>query len=347
MTRIGINPARNRVTTYRPARVTVAVLVYVPYMEGYFRHRLDVLKLCLGSLVKNTQEPYDLLVFDNGSCDEVKSFLHEIFDSGAIQYLLTSSENIGKIGALKILFRAAPGEVIAYSDDDIFFYPGWLSEHLKLLDSFPNVGMVSGCAVRTLFDHGTKSNLRLADSDPEVRLIRGQQIPETWEHEWAESYGRDPEAHLEAIRSMEDMVIERRGVRGFAIANHNQFLTPKLVISEHLPPDWSGRLMGEMNELDNAIDEGGYLRLSTIERTTKHMGNMISPAMAAEAGDMGISTDDMAQTTLFKTVQPGFTARIIQWKPVRWFLQGLYNRLFWLLAQQSGDWLVMTETDDK
>jgi hypothetical protein len=77
------------------------------------------------------------------------------------------------------------------------------------------------------------------------------------------------------------------------------------------------------------------------------MGNMISPAMAEEAAGMGISLDDIARAIPFKAVQTGFTARIIQWKPVRWFLQGLYNRLFWLLAQQSGDWLVMTETDDQ
>lgn len=346
MARIGINPARNRVTTYRPARVTAAVLVYIPYLEGYFRHRLDVLKLCLGSLIKNTYEPYDLLIFDNGSCDEVKEFLHNLLDRGAFHYLLTSNQNIGKVGALKIMFRAVPGEVIAYCDDDIFFYPGWLSEHLKLLDAFPNVGMVSGCAVTTLFDHGTKSNLRLVESDPEVNLYRGHQIPELWEREWAESYGRDPEEHLEAIRSQEDMIIERRAVRAFAIANHNQFVTPKLIISEFLPAEWSGRLMGEMNELDNAVDDGGYLRLSTIERTTKHMGNMVSPAMAEEAGSMGISVEDITRTTL-KVIQPGLSARIIQWKPIRWLLQGIYNRLFWLLAQQSGDWLVMTEADEK
>lgn len=346
MARIGINPARNRVTTYRPARVTVAVLVFIPYLEGYFRHRLDVLKLCLGSLLTNTHEPYDLLVFDNGSCEEVKTFLHDLLDSVAIQYLLTASENIGKIGALKMIFGAVPGEVIAYSDDDIFFYPGWLSGHLELLDSFPNVGMVSGCAVRTLFDHGTQSNIRLAESDPQVSLTRGHRIPKHWELEWAESYGRDSKAHLEAIHTMQDIVLERRGVEAFAVANHNQFVTPKQVITKLLPAEWSGRLMGEMNELDNAVDGGGYLRLSTIERTTKHMGNMVSPAMAKEAAKMGISVEDVIPMALGLT-RPSLSMRIVQWKPVRWFLQGLYNRLFWLLSQQSGEWLNIAKTAKK
>ncbi len=60
--------------------------------------------------------------------------------------LLLSQRNIGKIDALRILFNAAPGEIIAYNDDDIFFYPGWLEAHLEILDSFPKAGMVSGAA---------------------------------------------------------------------------------------------------------------------------------------------------------------------------------------------------------
>jgi len=347
MARVGMNPARNRVTTYRPARVTVAVLVYIPYQEGYFQNRLDVLRLCLNSLLKHTDLPYDLLVMDNGSCAEAKALLRSLQEMGAIRYLLTARENIGKVGALKMMFRAAPGEVIAYSDDDIFFYPGWLPAHLKLLDSFPEVGMVSGCAVRTLFDHGTQSNLRLAQTDPEVRLTRGQHIPEQWEVDWAESYGRDVEAHRQALRTMEDLTIEYRGIEAFAVANHNQFVTPKSVILRALPQEWSGRLMGEMNELDNAVDGLGHLRLSTIERTTRHIGNLISPTMAEEARGYSVSGDRMTARSL-GLPRPSLSNRLARWKPVRWFLQGLYNRLFWVLNEQSGEWLKPTgQTGDE
>jgi len=298
MARVGINPARNRITAYRPSRVTVAMLVYVPYLEGYFHDRLEVLKLSLASLIKHTDTPYDLMVMDNGSCAEAKAYLKSLQDVGALRYLLTAHENIGKVGALKILFRAAPGEIIAYSDDDIFFYPGWLQAHLRLLDAYPKVGMVSGCAVRSLFDHGTSANLAFAQADPEVTLTRGQRIPEKWEIEWAESYGRDPIAHREALRSMEDLTLAYRGLEAFAIANHNQFVTPRDVILKSLPESWSGRLMGEMNELDNAVADGGYLRLSTIERTTKHVGNTVSPAMAEEAARFAIERGRLTARSL-------------------------------------------------
>ena len=127
MTRIGMNPARNRISDYRPARVTVAVIVYLPHQTGYFQNRLDVVRLSFETLFENTQEPYDLLVFDNASCAEVKGYLQALQANGRIRYLLSSSENIGKLGALRVIAGAAPGELIAYADDDTFFYPEWSS----------------------------------------------------------------------------------------------------------------------------------------------------------------------------------------------------------------------------
>jgi hypothetical protein len=121
------------------------------------------------------------------------------------------------------------------------------------------------------------------------------------------------------------------------VANHNQFVTPKSVITGFLPTAWTGWLMGKMNELDNAVDAGGYLRLSTIERTTKHMGNTIGDAMAAEAAALGIRLTGQPRPT---TGAPGrgFMARLLRIRPLRRLLQGVYNRLFWHLSQQSGTW---------
>lgn len=335
MARTGMNPARHRVSDYTPARVTVAVLVYLPYQQGYFEHRMDVVRLCLRSIIDNTRYPSDLLVFDNGSCQEAKEYLESLLQDGSIRYLITANENIGKIGAFKIIFNAAPGEVVAYADDDIFHYPGWLEAHMRILDGFPKVGMVSGAAVRTLWDHAHQSNLKLAQDDPEVNLIEGQTIPDEWEVDWAESYGRDSQEHIKSIQSMKDFILERNGLQAFAIANHNQFVTPKQILTSVLPGEWSGRLMGEMYELDNAIDEAGYLRLSTLSRTTRHIGNTINASMAADAREMGIDIRASSASAASRR-RPNW---LVRWKPVRWLLQGLYNRLFWILSHQQGTWL--------
>lgn len=335
MSRIGINPARDRVISYRPARVTVAVLTYIPLLQGYFSTRLETLKLCLASILKHTDVSYDLLVFDNASCPEVKAYLGRMVDAGAVRFLVTASENVGKLDALRIIAGAAPGEVIAYSDDDALFYPGWLSVHLKLLDGYPHVGMVSGSPWRTLFDHAINSNLRLAQTDPEVHLRYGQVIPEAWEIDYAVSLGRDVTAHLELVRHMQDIVIERRGVKAFAAASHNQFVIPRSVLVELTQGKWSGRLMGGMTDFDDAVDDAGYLRLTTAERMVKNIGGVVTPELRTEASGLGLHPDeDMARKP-----RVGIGRALVKWKPVRWLLQGVYNRLFWLLSSQTGGWV--------
>jgi glycosyltransferase involved in cell wall biosynthesis len=344
MTRIGMNPARDRVGDYRPARVTVAVLAYVPYLEGYFKGRLDLLRLCLGSILAHTREDFDLLVFDNNSCQEARMYLRSLLEEGQIQYLISASQNIGKIGAFKVIFSAAPGQIVAYCDDDIFFYPGWLSGHLDLLDRFPRVGAVSGSPIRDMFDHGIASNLRFAEQDPETELRRGHTIPMEWELQWAESYGRDLEIHRQEVEQKEDIILEHRGVKAYAAANHNQFVTPKSAINNVLPKEWSGRLMGEMIELDNEMDAQGYLRLSTVGRTTKHMGNLATAELIEEAKEFGVDVEAVRGVEI-RAPKRSLLSKILEWRPVHWLLYGLYNRLFWLLSQQSGEWLKVNKPD--
>lgn len=338
MTRIGMNPARNRISDYRPARVTVAIIVYIPHLSGYFKNRLDVVRLSFETLFSNTQVPYDLLVFDNGSCEEVKTYLHRLQSAGRVRYVLTSNENIGKLGALRLLAGAAPGELIAYADDDTFFYPGWLKAHLDVYDHFPGVGMVSGSPEKTLFNHGIQSNLELGDKDPDFTISYGQRIPQEWEYEWATALGKDVEAYLGQVSELEDIVLEYRGKKAYATACHNQFLSPKPLLEQHLSSEWSGRLMGGLNEFDEAIDASGCLRLTTVDRTTKLIGNVVSPEMAAEARTFGIQFGRrLWKRDAEKTAR--WPQRLAKQGLVRWLLQGLYNRLFWILSGQAGEWV--------
>ena len=327
MSRIGMNPARGKYSDYRPAKVTVAILVHVPHLAGYFEHRLEVVKICLKSILQNTRSPMDLLVFNNGSCQDVHDYLEGLYEQGKIDYLIHSQRNIGKIGAFQILFHAAPGEYVAYADDDIYFFPGWLEAHLDLLDVYPDVGMLSGCAVRTLFnEERISSNLKFAEREKDVQVEKGRFIPDTWMKEWAESYGRDWVKVQQETREMEDIVLKRNGVQVYAMANHNQFVAPKEVILQCLPKGWSGRLMGEMNELDIAVNQAGYLRISTFDRTIAYMGNNLGPWLFQY-----LPQDwDSLPIQKLQPRQQSFVwwRSILMWKPVRWFLLGLYSRLF-------------------
>lgn len=329
MARIGMNPSRTKTTDYSPARVTVAILVHIPNLTGYYAHRLSVLKASLWSLRTHTKTPFDLMVFDNGGGPEAASFLDDMLARGDLAFLLRSERNIGKIGALQILFQAAPGELIAYADDDFFYYPGWLEAQLAVMDTYPGVGVVSGYAVPSFFaPDRTASNVRFAESDPGVSVEEVDPFPEVWVSEWAESTGRDPAEALAAEAHFSPVRYEYQGVSVLGAANHDQFLCRKSVIVECLPDQWTGQLMGQMIELDRAVDQAGYLRLATAERTVQHIGNVISPSLAARLPESLDLSAAIPASGSGRSAWAAWRRRMLLSRPVRWFLLGVYSHLF-------------------
>ncbi|MFU8773186.1 MAG: glycosyltransferase family A protein, partial [Anaerolineales bacterium] len=138
--RVGQNPAKFVDTVVQPQEITVAVITCIPMLSGFYEQSLDVLKACLSSILANTEIPFDLMVFDNASCPEVREYLRAAHEEGIIQYLVLLEKNIGKMGAWNFIFGAAPGKYLAYADSDIYFQPDWLSQSLDLLEALPNVG---------------------------------------------------------------------------------------------------------------------------------------------------------------------------------------------------------------
>ena len=325
-----MNPARHRKSDYAPARVTVAMLTHIPSLSGYFRHRFDVLRLSLGSVLAHTKAPYDLLVFDNGSCAEVVDYLRGLRDAGQIRYLLLASENIGKIGAFQLLFRAAPGEVIAYSDDDVIYLPGWLEAHLEVLDAFPEVGMVSGTPIRIRFRDETQTNRAFADRS-DVQARRGRFIPEEWEREYVANTGREWDAYQADTAAMEDLVLAYNGVEAFAAANHFQFMIPKRVILEALPKEWGGQLMGQMVEIDRAVDQAGLLRLCTRQRTVRMMGNVVDHRLQALADSLSIPLRASTGETLHTSTRSTRLGWLRRFPGVMRVARALYDRLYWFI----------------
>src|SRR5512140_4027251 len=147
--RKGQNPAKFVKDVARPERITVALLNYIPFLSGFYAEALDVLKACLQSIRNNPGLPFDLMVFDNGSCAEARDFLVSEKEAGRIQYLILSEKNVGKGGAWNVILAGAPGEIIAYTDSDVLFSPNWLSRSVEILETFPNVGMVTARPFRT------------------------------------------------------------------------------------------------------------------------------------------------------------------------------------------------------
>ncbi len=319
-----MNPGRGRATKYRPARITLAVLTYLPEQVGYFEHRLESTRLCIESLIAHTPEPYDLMVFDNGSCKALTDYLTGLREKGKIDYLFLSARNVGKVGALQYIFTAAPGEIVAYTDDDVFFLPGWLQPHLDILETYPNVGMVSGFYIRPHMSYGINSTLAFAEQ-PDVKKEVGRIIPEEWEQHYIDNMGRTWEKYNEEIEGLNDIALEYKGVPALVSAGHHQFVARRAVMLEALPKGWSGQLMGQMRELDTVVDNLGYLRLSTRQPVTRLLGNLTSPEMAAEARNFGLfaSAPRVREVTAFEA----WLYRLPVVQVIAWRLYNLMYRI--------------------
>jgi len=318
-----MNPGRGKKSDYEPARVTVAVLTYVPNALGYFENRFEVSRTCLESVLKNTTEPYDLMVFDNGSSPQVVDYLRGLRDGGKINFLLLSKTNIGKIGALQIMFRAAPGEIIAYCDDDVFFLPGWLERHLQVIDTFPNVGVVSGMYIKPHMKEGIQSTLKFSRSKG-VETQRGHLVERELEQHYIEQMGRSWEKYQQEIAGLEDVLITYKGIQVWVSAGHYQFVAPKSAILKALPEKWSRNLMGQMRDLDLAIDNLGLLRLCTTPPTLRLLGNQIDRAAAEIIRQYGI--DVKASQKSVKKV--GWKVKFYRLPLVQKIAYFLYERLF-------------------
>lgn len=330
MPRIGQNPSRGKTLDQTPARTTVAVLVYAPHQAGYFQDRLDVTRMTIKSILSNTQEPFDLLVFDNGSCSEVVAYLQGLYKNGAIDYLLLSKRNIGKLNALRIIFDAAPGEIVAYTDDDVFHLPGWLGAHLDIIDTYPKVGAVTGFYIRQRVVMSSESTVAFADQT-EVETQRGQLMPRKWEEEYIINSGRTWEQYQEEVAGVEDILVKYNGLEAWVSAHHFQMVCAKAVIQEilqeMLPEDWSDKLMGRMVEMDDRMDAKGYLRFCTREQTMRLMGNAISTEVADLAAQYGLQVGPASSTRGSK----GLMRQLAKVKWIRYLLQGIVNRIYrWL-----------------
>ena len=138
--RKGQNPVKQLNQVTKPQRITAAVLNHIPFLDGFYSEMLEVVRFSLSSMREDAGLPFDLLVYDNGSCTEARAMLLEEFDRGNIQTLILSDRNMGKGGAWNVMLQAAPGEIIAYADNDVLYHPGWLKNRRECWRPFPMWG---------------------------------------------------------------------------------------------------------------------------------------------------------------------------------------------------------------
>jgi glycosyltransferase involved in cell wall biosynthesis len=311
--RSGQNPAKFIDKVGRPERITVAIVTYLPFLAGYYADGLRVLELCLDSVRRNTQEPFDLLVFDNGSAPEVVAELEARHARGQMDILVLMDRNLGKGGAWDFVFAAAPGEIVAYADGDVYFHPGWLTKALGILDAFPQAGMVSSRPLRTNPEL-VGATLAWAGKEKDVRVETGSFI--AWEdfREHDVNLGQPEDEVRRRYAETHDTRLTLGGVQALVGAVHWQFVARADVLRRALPLSLD-RPMGQVRTLDERIDRAGYLRLMTTEPLVRHLGNTVPDDLRDQPG----------------TRPPGppkARRRLLEWGPVRRLLLGIHDRIF-------------------
>jgi GT2 family glycosyltransferase/2-polyprenyl-3-methyl-5-hydroxy-6-metoxy-1,4-benzoquinol methylase len=95
-------------------------------------------QLCLDSIRRYTDEPYELIVVDNGSTDGTLTYLRSLGDVNVIE----NCTNLGFPAGANQGIRAATGQQVLLLNNDTWVTTGWLGRMLHALFSDPDVGLV-------------------------------------------------------------------------------------------------------------------------------------------------------------------------------------------------------------
>jgi glycosyltransferase involved in cell wall biosynthesis len=255
----------------------LTVVTHLPDLTSdYHRNRLEVIYTCLKSMRDGARMEHTLIVWDNGSCDPLRDVLSDLAD------VVILSPNIGKTAARTSMIRMLPPEtIIAYSDDDMYFYPGWLAPQIELLQHFPNVAAVTGYPVRTASRWGCEHTIAWAEAN--AKLEMGRFLPRSWEDDFCISIGRDPAWHAQSSERDREGRVTYNGKQAYTLGHHCQFVGYQERLVKAAVYD--GKAMGDEKVTDRALDAIG-LRLATTQRWARHIGNVIHDELRKELGLM-------------------------------------------------------------
>jgi len=117
-----------------PERPTTSIVI-VTY------NQLPYTRLCVDSILRLTDEPYELIFVDNGSTDGTPHYLRTV--PGA--RVILNEENRGFPAAVNQGLAVAKGSVLLLLNNDTVVTTGWLDRLLRAFERDAGVGLVGPC----------------------------------------------------------------------------------------------------------------------------------------------------------------------------------------------------------
>jgi GT2 family glycosyltransferase len=104
-------------------------------------NNLPYLKGCIASLIRHTEQPYEVIVIDNGSTDGTEAYLKSLLGRQRLRYK-RFNDNLGFAGGVNQGLLMAKGTSIVILNNDTVLTRNWLANLLTCLHSSPTIGLV-------------------------------------------------------------------------------------------------------------------------------------------------------------------------------------------------------------
>lgn len=279
--RVGFNPNKDKQKEASVYIHQVVIPVYIPNNEGYFRDGLKILKLCLSSLLKTIHHKTFVTIVNNGSSEEVISYLNDLFQKGEIHELI-ATENIGKLNAI---LKGVAGNNIALvtiSDADVMFLPNWQHETSKIFAQVPKAGVVGIVPQFKMYEANCANIIYDNIFNKKMRFLPVQNANALMK--FYDSIGWDRDYNQDYLKY--NLGLEVDADLNVLIGSGHMVATYRRDMFENLK-SYIGYKLGGISEayLDQLPLKSGYWRLTTSDNYAYHLGNIYEDWMCTASNN--------------------------------------------------------------
>jgi hypothetical protein len=316
--RIGNNPSKDQPVPDQDYFHQVIIPVYIPNLEDYYEGSHKVLDLCLNSLFKTSHSLTFITIVNNGSCEQVKEYLENLFNNGQIHELIHTS-NIGKLNAIIKGLGGHRFSMITIADADTLFLTNWQNASYNIFKKFPKAGVVGLTPQFKMFHSAHSANVLFDTIFSKHLYFESVKNPEALQHfyksiGWDDNYNKNLLKQALAIHCEEESALVGAG---------HYVATYKGGLFNSLPVFLNAKIGRNTEQyLDTLPLKFGLWRLTTSENYAYHIGNVSEKWMETKVNELNFPDRFTSQDFTFNNP-----------KKISYFKFFIKNKLFYKILK--------------